>query len=481
MLRRDLFAAALCSGGLAPLPSWAKTGIAPADGIWDVVVAGSGLAGLCAAASALESGARHVLVLEKGPLIGGHSAFSSGSLSIVSPRRQKPLGIEDSVDLLVEDSRRVGGKINEAIIRFIGEKSEEDADWLESLGVPFSSMVFEAAAGLRARSIGMVGGRAGRFYVRAVHRHALKLGMQLRLDTPLKSIAREDGLWRFETGASPSGTPLTGHAKALILATGGFTANVARRLLYDARLDATLHTTANPHGLVFDGAMGDGIDLGVSAGAACADMDKFLLLAYAGGKLLEYAGADIYLSMQGNRFVNEVASTGEIADALFGLPEKTMWVVTDSLSVKGAALGIKLANGSVRKSDSIAEMARGMGIAPQHLENVIRTYNESVDKGYDPQFGKTLFLQKIAKPPFYWGMEYLNVHNSLGGLVTDTEARVLTEAGTPVAGLYAAGETVGGIFGKDRLGGMALTAALVMGREAGQSAAAFAQTQSPAT
>ena len=86
------------------------------------------------------------------------------------------------------------------------------------------------------------------------------------------------------------------------------------RMQFDARLDADMQTTANPHGLYFDGATGDGIRLAERLGAATADMDKFLLLAYSGGRLLEYAGAEVYLTMQGERFVNEAASTGEIAE-----------------------------------------------------------------------------------------------------------------------------------------------------------------------
>ena len=90
MQRRILLTGAL---GFAVCPGLA----AAADAVWDVIVAGSGLAGLSAAASALESGAERVLVLEKGPVIGGHSAMSSGSLAVVSPRRQVLQPVGDSV------------------------------------------------------------------------------------------------------------------------------------------------------------------------------------------------------------------------------------------------------------------------------------------------------------------------------------------------------------------------------------------------
>ena len=467
MHRRSLVAGAAAGLALASAGVLAEA----QESEWDVVVAGSGLAGLSAAASALEAGARRVLVLEKGPVIGGHSAMSSGSLAVISPRRQGLQNIADSVDLLVEDSRRVGGRINEDLIRYIGTESEAAADWLEAMGVPFSNMVFQAAGGLRPRCISVSGGAAGRIYVEAVNRCARSLGMQLEFSSRLEGLERRRDGWRLSVRNPRTQAVRTMQARAVVLATGGFTANVSMRLLWDARLDGTLRTTANPHGLCFDGATGDGIEIGRRLGAAVADMDKFLLLAYSGGRLLEYAGAEIYLTVQGERFVNEAASTGEIAEALFSLPEKAMWVVTDSRSVKGASLGVKLANGYVHKSDTVSDMARGMGVSARQLERTLEDYNRNARAGKDPQFGKSVFLQTVSKPPFYWGMETLNVHNSLGGLVIDRRAHVLKESGEAIDALFAAGETTGGLFGRDRLGGMALASALVFGREAGRNAA----------
>ncbi len=470
MQRRTWIAGAAAGAALFAAGAPAKA----EDDVWDVVVAGSGLAGLSAAASALENGARRVLVLEKGPVIGGHSAMSSGSLAVVSPRRQAVQHIEDSVDLLVEDSRRVGGCINEDLVRFIGENSEAAADWLEAMGVPFTAMVFQAAGGMRPRSISVSGGASGRLYVEAMNRHARNLGMKLTFASRLVGLERQGDVWQLAVRHMITKDVRTLRARAVVLATGGFTANVGMRLLWDPRLDGTMQTTANPHGLYFDGATGDGIEIAQRLGAATADMDKFLLLAYSGGRLLEYAGAEIYLTVQGERFVNEAASTGEIAEALFALPEKAMWVITDSRSVKGASLGLKLANGYVHKSNTVSEMARGMGISERQLEMTLESYNRNARAGRDPQFGKSVFLQTLSRPPYYWGLETLNVHNSLGGLVIDRRARVKKTDGATIDALFAAGETTGGLFGRDRLGGMALASALVFGREAGRGAALWA-------
>ena len=138
----------------------------------------------------------------------------------------------------------------------------------------------------------------------------------------LENLTRENGLWRFTVLNTRDGSRHTGLARTVILACGGFTANTAMRMRWDPRIDMAMPTTANPQGLYFDGATGDGIALADKLGAQLAGMENILLLAYSGGRLLEYAGAEIYLTMQGKRFVNEGASTGEISDAIFDLPEK---------------------------------------------------------------------------------------------------------------------------------------------------------------
>ena len=97
--RRQLFAGIL---GLTAGPSWCgpQEILAAAD----VIVVGAGLAGLSAAVSAREAGARRVLILEKDVMIGGHSIMSSGYFNAVDPKRQKPLGIIDSPALMEKET-----------------------------------------------------------------------------------------------------------------------------------------------------------------------------------------------------------------------------------------------------------------------------------------------------------------------------------------------------------------------------------------
>ena len=177
--------------------------------------------------------------------------------------------------------------------------------------------------------------------------------------------------------------------------------------------------------------------------------------------------------------MNEGASWKTLENALLKLPNQTMWVVTDAQSKKGISLGVKLADGTVRKSDTIAEMAIGMGVDPTVLQKTLDDYNRGAAKHEDPQFGKTTFTQQINQPPYYWGKEQLFLHTTLGGIAINERAEVLDDNNQPIAGLYAAGETVGGIFGKSRLGGLAITGCVVFGHEAGRQAAARAKQPQP--
>ena len=442
-----------------------------ASGVWDVIVAGSGAAGLSAAAAALESGAGHVLVLEKGPLVGGHSIYSSGSVSAVAPSRSHDPN--DTLGRFVEDALEVGGGTGDAaVLAKIGEDSAGVLDWLESLGV-FWSEPFIAYSGKQAKSYAMPGNLAGRSYVLALMAHLRRFGCRLALSTPVTGFRPEGHAWVVEV-KSPQGAR-TLRTRSLVIACGGFTANVEARMKINPLLTPDVPTSANPAGAVFDGATGELIECAGRNGAFVTTGFGLQALPFWGGRLLDYQGADIYVDMHGRRFVNENSPWNVISNAILSLPERRCWVITDDRSFKGATLGVKLINGVVRKSDSIDAMAAAMDIEPVVLARTIEDYNRAADKGYDARTGKRLFRQRIERPPFYWGAERIYVHTTLDGIRTNRAAEVIASSGGLVPGLYAAGECAGGIFGGDRLGGAGMTACFVMGREAGRQAAARAK------
>lgn len=443
--------------------------------VWDVIVVGAGLAGLSAAVSACEAGARRVALLEKDALIGGHSIMSSGYLNAVDPKRQTPQGIDDSVEKMVRQSLEVGEfQGDPELMHIMAAHSEDAVDWLEKHGVRWSDHVFESLSSMQKRAHVSSPVRAGYDYVMALLESADRLGIYVRLQHDVKRLLLENGRVCGVAGvrAGMSGKEdFSFRGNATILATGGFGANVTLREKWARGLTEGMETSANPKGWLTDGATGDGLLMAKAVGADLTQTDSILLVPYLGGRVTGYVGADIFLTPQGKRFVNEGASWSTLRDAMRALPDGRMWVLTDSASVKNNEFSGKLFSGVIHEADTLDEVADVIGCKTRVLQETVERYNRFVRAGKDEDFGKQTLLQTIEKPPFYFGEERLNVHSTEGGLRIDAKARVLDRNHRPIPGLYAAGETVGGIHGRSRPGGNGTLACVVFGRIAGKNAA----------
>ena len=472
MKRRSLLSAL----GLAPLAARAAALPSAGTGPCDVAVVGSGLAGLSAAIAAREAGASRVVVFERERFVGGHSALANGYFAAEARDGRTEAQYREAVSLMVDDMNETGKRRgNPELVRVLAQESGAAVEWLTKMGVVWMRERVEALGGLRPRCYCASFARGGYDYVVTANRRARELGVEILFSSPVLAVARRpDGA--MEVTFERDGTHRSVTAGAVILASGGFGDNPAMRKLYDPRLSEHFTSTANPYGEAHDTALGDGIRIGLALGAATVDMEQILSIPYSGGRLTNYVGADVYVTCQGRRFVNEAAPMSEISRALWALPEKEFWVITDSQSAKGITRDAKLVKGIVRTADTIEEAARLMKIAPAVLKETMREYNEAARTGRDPLFGRTTFTQLIDKPPFYFGKERPFVHFCSGGLRINADAQVCSGSGDPVPGLFAAGEVTGGVHGHGRLGGASLTDCVVFGRRAGRSAALRAKS-----
>ena len=469
MKRRSLIAALTVIPFAGPALS--STAEPPSDE-WrtDVCVIGAGLAGLTAAIAAKTAGAASVCVLEKESLLEGHSTISTGYFSAVRHMPGHEPEYRAAVASMIADMEKTGkGLGNPELIRLVVENSGSAYDWLTSLGVTWLPDPYEALGGLVPRSYLTSFVNGGYDYIFAVNRKLRELKIPLYFGAEVTRLTETDS--GFLVTGSKLGKKFAVRAKTVILATGGYTANVALRSKYDPRLTSDITTTANPYGDGLDTATGDGILFGEALGAELLDMDKILTIPFSGGRLTNYVGADVYLDETGHRFVNEQAPMETISQAVWKLPHHRFWVVTDAASAKGASRSVKLLRGIVRTADTLEEVARGMGVDPAEFVKTMDRYNSFARAHQDPEFGRTLFTQEIKKPPLYYGQEKPFIHFCNGGLRIDSRARVIKTDGTPIPGLYAAGEVTGGIHGAGRLGGCSLPDCVVFGRIAGTSAA----------
>lgn len=445
----------------------------------DVIVIGSGTAGLCAAVAAREAGAARVTILEKLPMTGGHGILSSGSVAVA---RRRPTQADPNADVraMTEEMLSVGGPgVDPVLAHKLASESESAVLWLEDMGVVWRRQPYRAVGSLSARNISTGSPQAGYDYVCALLERALALGVTIRhRHRALSLLTRTNRRTGEETVegvrvATPAGE-IRMECRAVVLATGGFGANAAMRARWAPHLDGSFRTTADPRGFGRDGAEGDGILMAERIGAALTGMEHIQVIPYSGGRLLDFVGGEIWVDDEGRRFVSEGVPFSRLAEVVRVTASDGFWAISDATTQKGASAGVKLAEGIVREAASIEELADGMGVPLVNLRRTIDQWNEDVRRRWDSTFGRPLTGLPIREPPFFYGREYWSVHFTCGGIVIDPYARVLRRTGRPIPGLFAAGETTGGIHGRDRLGGNSMTDTFVFGRTAGRSAAAFA-------
>ncbi|MDR3763179.1 MAG: flavocytochrome c [Acidobacteriota bacterium] len=440
----------------------------------DIVVIGAGGAGFNAAVTAAQAKAK-VIMLEKMPTIGGATIISGGSMNFPDPKLQEPKGIKDSPDIMYRQTLDAGDNRGDpALVRVLADNAPELKQWYESLGLVWADRVFEPFGGLFPRGHNSGATTAGRDYVRVLNDEAKKLGVEIRTNTRAVSLIRDGANGSvYGVKAEDKEGKITFLAKAVVIATGGFSGNVEMRMKYDPRLDKSFHTTANPSGKAVDFNTGDGILMGEHVGAELVGMDYIQLIPWYGGRAIDYVGGDVWVNSEGKRFVNEGGRRDKIADAILAAKGQFCWVITDDQSIKNSTVESKLKTGLIKKANTIEEMAKGMDMDAKVLRATLERYNKFAALKQDPDFGKTTFTQLINKPPYYYGMERENVHFTEGGLHITPRTEVLDVDGKIIPGLYAAGEVTGGVHGDNRAGGNSLAAISVFGRIAGKNAAAL--------
>lgn len=442
----------------------------------DVLVIGAGAAGLAAAIAAREAGAEHVILAEKTALAGGHLLVSSGMLNALDPEGQKRAGRTDSPEQFFRDTYEGGGGLGDPeLISVMVRQSSGILEWLRELGVVFEPHLYEAYTGVYPRAHRTTGSRSGYDYVRALMRRARVLGVEIRYQTRALRLEKNDagrlqGVTLLDSGgAEPA--EIFCRTGAAVIASGGFGASLAMRSRWAPQVSQDLETTYSPGRLDEDPATGDGIAMAEAAGAALTGMEHVLAIPFWGGRVLDYPGAEIFLTLSGARFTDETASWDVVLADLMAAGGSDFWVITDSQSRKGATFATKVQQGLVESAESLSELADKMHLRLPVLERVLARYNEAARTGVDPDFGRMRFLQELREPPFYFGRERFEVHYTCGGIVISPQAEVMRPDGTPLPGLYAAGEASGGLHGKFRLGGNGILDAFVFGRIAGANAA----------
>ncbi|HIS94170.1 MAG TPA: flavocytochrome c [Candidatus Ventricola gallistercoris] len=440
----------------------------------DVVVIGAGGAGMTAAITAHEAG-KEVILLEKMPYAGGNTTKSTGGMNAAETSVQAELGIEDSVQTFIDDTMTGGKNVNDlALVTTMAENSAEAIDWLASIGAPLPEVSFSGGA-TNKRIHRPEGGAAVGPYL--VEKLLAKIGedeISLLYNTEATELIVEDGA---VTGvkATGDGISYTINAKAVVLATGGFGANLEMCAEYNPDL-AGFVTTNSPC------ATGDGIKMAEAAGAATVDMEQIQIhpTVYQATSLMVTesvrGGGAILVNASGERFIDEMETRDVVSAAEIAQEGGYAYLVFDQAQRDNlSAIDSYVSNGLTVQADTIEDLATQMGVDAANLQATVEAWNKAVAEQNDEAFGRTTGMDvDISVAPFYAIQIAPGIHHTMGGVKIDTTASVIGVDGEPIPGLFAAGEVTGGVHGANRIGGNAVADIIVFGRIAGQSAADYA-------
>jgi fumarate reductase flavoprotein subunit len=450
------------------------------DEEFDLVVVGAGGAGFAASIEAAAKGAK-VLILEKTPVIGGSSIICGGALTFAGTDMQAAQGIKDSNELLYKDLMKVGENMNvPSLVQAYVDNQLDTYVWLKELGAKFLKV--GVASGMSVPRGHYV--KPGEL-LKILSDEAKAKGVSLMMRTPAKKLVMNDKTGRIAgVIAEGKGKPISfGARKAVILASGGFSLN--KELL--AKFVPAMAKAKALNGL---GNQGDGLKMAWGYGADIQDMpyikatfgfdleaktiaEDFTLVYYQGG---------IIVNKEGRRFVNESVSYKLVGDAALVQTDAMGFQLYDeAIREKGKSdpLGRTTGleeRGRIHNAPTLAELAKKMGVPAEALEQTVREYNADIEKGGDTKFGRTTLVAsfgkpvKIEKPPFYAFPSTAAILGTYGGILTNDRAEVLDVFGTPIPGLYAAGEITGGVHGAAYMTGTAFGKALIFGRLAAKTA-----------
>ena len=489
----------------------------------DVVVVGAGGAGMTAAITAAGEG-KSVVILESQSMVGGNSVRATGGMNAgktvyqdenefgesagvektlktaaekyadnetitalaktVSEQwaayQANPTGYFDSVELMELDTM-IGGKgINDPeLVETLCENSADAIDWLDEHGITLHNVSSFGGASVKRihRPVNAEGKTVsvGSYMIPLLQENCEKAGVKMMLDTTATEILTDaNGAAVGVKATGASGETVTVNAKAVVLATGGFGANLDMVVKYKPELKGFMTTNA-------PGIQGQGIEMAQAIGAATVDMDQIQIHptveANTAALITEGLRGDgaILINEEGQRFIDEVGTRDVVSAAEIAQTGSYSWLVVDQAMADASSV----IQGYIKKGYTVTgstyeELGKAMGVDAAAFAETMEKWNGYVEAKNDPDFGRTSFANPLNTAPYYAVKVTAGVHHTMGGLKINANTEVLNEKGEVIPGLFAAGEVTGGVHGANRLGGNAVADFTVFGRIAGAAASDYA-------
>ena len=489
----------------------------------DVVVVGAGGAGMTAAITAAAEG-KNVVILESQSMVGGNSVRATGGMNAgktvyqdenefgesagvektlktaaekyadnetitalaktVSEQwaayQANPTGYFDSVELMELDTM-IGGKgINDPeLVETLCANSADAIDWLDEHGITLHNVSSFGGASVKRihRPVNAEGKTVsvGSYMIPLLEENCKKAGVQILLNTTANEILTDaNGAAAGIKATGSTGETVTVNAKAVVLTTGGFGANLDMVVKYKPELKGFMTTNAA-------GIQGQGIEMAEAIGAATVDMDQIQIHptveANTAALITEGLRGDgaVLINAEGKRFIDEVGTRDVVSAAEIAQTGSYSWLVVDQAMVDASSV----IQGYIKKGYTVTgetyeELGKAMGVDAAAFAETMDKWNGYVEAKNDPDFGRTSFANPLNTAPYYAVKVTAGVHHTMGGLKINANTEVLNEKGEVIPGLFAAGEVTGGVHGANRLGGNAVADFTVFGRIAGAAASDYA-------
>ncbi|MFN8682359.1 FAD-dependent oxidoreductase [Paracoccus sp. P2] len=448
----------------------------------DVIVVGGGPGGLAAAYSAAKAGAR-VAILETQDHLGGNAILSTGHLVLIDTPVQRRNGIKDSIELFMEDAERQferektkGGLIwdRELTLRFATE-SRATYDEITELGIEIARLDSKPSQHSADRLHTLKDPTAiGRAYGERLAALGAGIFLRAEVDDLITSDGRVTGLTARQTMPDGSVQQLAlAASRGVILATGGYQGNFELRRRYQPE------EAINKHIVGVNTCRGAGHVLGASVGGDLINMAYIQPMVLVPTRLVQDAVA---VNLSGTRFHDETGPYAGRVESLAQQPEQTAYYIVDSETLERRADFVGRMPEKAIIRDTLTKLGAAIGCDVAQLQDSIRDWNAFLggSESKDPVTGRVLLpvdRRTISKPPFAALRMVRGISFTWGGLTTTLDMQVVTVQGRPVPGLFAVGDTVGGINVLAGMGGLHISPAITMGRIAGIAAVRGAEAK----
>jgi len=468
----------------------------------DAIVVGTGLAGLAATLNILDRGGSVVLV-EKEHRLGGNSNKASSGINACCPQNST---YGDYLESFKEDTIRSAGKSSKPhLIETLVENSEAAVQWLKDrVGVDLSVLA-QLGGHSHKRTHrpkqGMVGAEIIYNVQRAVKAYEKSGMVKIIVDTRVTQLKRNDsgavvGVEGVKITKDGKNETISLTSPNVVLATGGFASDRSTGSYLDQYRPELMRMPATAG----EFSTGDGVTLGLSAGAGTVDMDKVQVHPTGwvdpkdpsnpgkilAGELMRGVGG-ILLNHDGKRFCNELGTRAYVVDKMFGhdpqYAETKTWNVDTEIPTFSLVLSASAAEGAQKHVDhylnkglltrieGLEALAEWMKLPAHAVKASLQEYQRDAKKGKDV-WGKETFngvpQEDLSSEVFYAGTVTPVLHYCMGGLTIDKDGSVLDENKEIIPGLHAAGEVSGGVHGDNRLGGNSLLECTVFGTIVGK-------------